>query len=89
MAKATARNRGSLLTPRKKAPPPLRLAAEQTFDDDWKPPAPEPAREDPRRGCAPCSARPPLSLEGRDAPTARPAPAPASEPEDDDEPESR
>jgi hypothetical protein len=92
VAPPPARDRGSLLAPRKKAAPPLRLAAEQTFDDDWKP-TPEPVREDPAARVRAVLRQAALSLEGKDAPPpparpATPAPAPvAAEPEPEEEDE--
>ena len=81
-AKQAGARAGAVLAPRKKAPPPLRLAAEQTFDaDPWQAPEPEPVRDDPSarvRGLLRAAA---LSLEAKEAgappaaPT-RPAPAP-------------
>lgn len=46
-AASTAANRGAILAPRAKKAPSFRPAAEQTLEDDWEPPAPEPVREDP------------------------------------------
>lgn len=76
-ARPAARTPGAVLAGRKKQPPPLRLAAEQTFDDDpWEAPVPEPVREDPAarvRGLLRAAA---LSLEAKD----RPPPAAAKPP---------
>ena len=87
-----ARDRGAILSPRTKAPPRLRLAAEQTFDDDWEEPAPKPVREDPGariRGLIRAAA---LRLEENQAAAggrAAPAPRPVAPPADPDEPVTR
>jgi len=44
---APAAGRGAVLAPRAKKAPSFRPAAEQTVEDDWTPPPPEPVREDP------------------------------------------
>jgi len=68
--------RGAVLAGRERQPPPMRLAAEQTFDDDPREePAPEPVREDPAarvRGLLRAAA---LSLEGRQEPSRAAAPS--------------
>ncbi len=81
--KKTTADRGATLAPRKKKAPPLGLAAEQTFDDDWQEPEPEPVREDPSARIRAVLRAAAQSLEGADAPVAA-APAPRS-----DEPSTR
>ncbi len=80
-ARPAARAPGAVLAGREKQPPPLRLAAEQTFDDDpWEAPVPEPVREDPAarvRGLLRAAA---LSLEEKNRPPAASAPAVAKPP---------
>ena len=77
-----APNAGAIVAPRKKEPPPLRLAAEQTFDDDWDEPTAEPVREDPQARIRAVLRAAAMSLEAGDAPAAqapappRPSPAP-------------
>ena len=70
---------GAVLAGRERQPPPMRLAAERTFDDDpWEKPAPEPVREDPAARVRALLKAAALSLEGRDEPSraaARSAPS--------------
>ncbi|MGH9264684.1 MAG: septum formation family protein [Acidimicrobiales bacterium] len=73
-----ARKRSEILSPREPRTSRLRLAAEETFDDDWDAPAPPP-REDPAariRGVLRAAA---ARIEGREEPPA-PPPAPPSPP---------
>ena len=86
-----AADRGATLAPRKKKAPPLRLAAEQTFDDDWQEPEPEPVREDPSARIRAVLRAAAQSLEGGDAPaaTAPPRPAVTAPPPAPDEPTTR
>lgn len=86
---APARGRGATLAPRLKKAPPMRLAAEQTFDDDWEAPEPEPVREDPHariRGLLRDAA---LQVEGRAQAARAVAPTPAPAPLRPDEPVTR
>ena len=88
----SAENAGAILAPRKKQPPPLRLAAEQTFDDDWEPPVAEPVREDPQARIRSVLRAAAMSLEARDAQTAQappPRPVPPTTPAAADEPVTR
>ena len=82
--RTTTRDSGAVLAPRKKAPPRLRLAAEETFDDDWQQPEPEPVREDPSarmRAVLRAAARSVEEKEtGRQPPRPSPVPPPADEP---------
>ncbi|HEV2759492.1 MAG TPA: septum formation family protein [Acidimicrobiales bacterium] len=88
------KNAGAVLAPRQKQPPPLRLAAEQTFDDDWEAPVAEPVREDPHARIRSVLRAAAMSLESRDAPVAqapppRPAPPAPTAPRPTDEPVTR
>jgi len=75
----TGQGRGAVLAPRPRKAPSLRLAAEQTMEDEWEPPAPEPPREDPHARIRSLLRDAALQIEGK-AP-APPAPAePAPEP---------
>jgi hypothetical protein len=72
--------RGAVLAPRPKKVPSFRPAAEQTVEDDWEPPAPEPPREDPHARIRSLLRTAALQVEGRapaPAPSAPPAPDPA------------
>jgi len=87
----TPRDPAAVLAPRKKAPPKLRLAAEETFDDDgWQQNTePEPVREDPQARIRAVLRAAAQSLETKEtgrpvvpstAPPPPPAPRPADQP---------
>jgi hypothetical protein len=82
---STAADRRATLAPRKKKAPPLRLAAEQTFDDDWQEPEPHPVREDPSARIRAVLRAAAQSLESADTP----APAVTAPPPAPDEPTTR
>ena len=70
-----APDRGAILAPRAKKAPSFRPAAEQTLEDDWTPPAPEPVREDPHARIRSLLRAAALEVEGK-APAAAPPPPP-------------
>ena len=74
-AASSAANRGAILAPRAKKAPSFRPAAEQTLEDDWEPPAPEPVREDPHARIRSLLRAAAAEVEGK-APPAPPRPSP-------------
>jgi hypothetical protein len=79
-----APNRGAILAPRAKKAPAFRPAAEQTLEDDWEPPAPEPVREDPHARIRSLLRAAAAEVEGK-APPAPPRPAPPAPRQPDEE----
>ncbi len=92
---SSGRDRSTTLTPRKRQPPKLRLAAEQTFaDDPWVPPAAQPVREDPAARLRSVLRAAALSIEAKSQGASpvtvpSPAPPPPRPPYDLDEPVTR
>lgn len=74
-----APDRGAILAPRAKKAPSFRPAAEQTLEDDWTPPAPEPVREDPHARIRSLLRAAAMEVEGK-APAAAPPPPPPAPP---------
>ncbi len=76
-AAPSAPGRGAILAPRANKAPSFRPAAEQTVEDDWTPPAPEPVREDPHARIRSLLRAAAAEVEGRSVPAARPSSRPA------------